>query len=104
MAADRAAASGIDAGEGLRQRAAGPSQVSPAAPQPIDDKKLAKKVGLSKARPLIPISNNIQAPTVLDTFNQWEPIFAPLIFTALAFFTRLWKIGISDIVTWDEAQ
>ncbi|KAJ4153066.1 hypothetical protein LMH87_009572 [Akanthomyces muscarius] len=87
MAADRAAASGIDAGEGLRQRAVGPSQVSPAAPQPVDDKKLTKK-----------------APTVLDTFNQWEPIFAPLIFTALAFFTRLWKIGISDIVTWDEAH
>ncbi|TQV91730.1 hypothetical protein V2A60_008827 [Cordyceps javanica] len=88
MAADRAAAaSGVDAGEGLRKRAAGSSQTSPATPQPVDDKKLTKK-----------------APTALDIFNQWEPIFAPLIFTALAFFTRLWKIGISDIVTWDEAH
>lgn len=33
-----------------------------------------------------------------------ESILAPLIFTAVAIFTRLWKIGISDIVTWDEAQ
>ncbi|OAA71236.1 dolichyl-phosphate-mannose-protein mannosyltransferase 2 [Cordyceps fumosorosea ARSEF 2679] len=87
MAADRAAASGIDAGEGLRKRAAGPLQPALAVPQPVDDKKLVKK-----------------APTALDIFNQWEPIFAPLIFTALAFFTRLWKIGISDIVTWDEAH
>lgn len=46
MAADRAAASGVDAGEGLRQRAVGSSQASPAAPQPVDDKKLAKKVRL----------------------------------------------------------
>ncbi|OLL26737.1 Dolichyl-phosphate-mannose--protein mannosyltransferase 2 [Neolecta irregularis DAH-3] len=28
----------------------------------------------------------------------------PVILTALAFFTRLWKIGQSDIVTWDEAH
>lgn len=58
MAADRAAASGIDAGEGLRQRAVGPSQVSPAAPQPVDDKKLTKKVGHSKERPLDFMSNH----------------------------------------------
>jgi len=36
--------------------------------------------------------------------DEWEFLIAPLIFTALAFFTRMWKIGISDIVTWDEAQ
>lgn len=35
---------------------------------------------------------------------QWEYIIAPLLFTALALFTRLWKIGLSNIVTWDEAQ
>lgn len=28
----------------------------------------------------------------------------PLTFTGLAFFTRLYKIGHSHIVTWDEAQ
>lgn len=31
-------------------------------------------------------------------------MIAPLIFTALAFFTRMWKIGASNVVTWDEAQ
>jgi dolichyl-phosphate-mannose-protein mannosyltransferase len=36
--------------------------------------------------------------------DEWEFIIAPLIFTALAFFTRLYKIGLSPIVTWDEAQ
>lgn len=46
----------------------------------------------------------LQEPSLVNTLEQWEPIFAPLLFTALAFVTRLWKIGISDIVTWDEAQ
>lgn len=40
----------------------------------------------------------------LAFLDEWEFIIAPLIFTALAFFTRMWKIGLSDIVTWDEAQ
>lgn len=31
-------------------------------------------------------------------------MIAPLVFTALAIFTRLWKIGLSPIVTWDEAH
>lgn len=34
----------------------------------------------------------------------WESVLAPLIFTAVAIFTRLYKIGLSNIVTWDEAQ
>ena len=36
--------------------------------------------------------------------DDYEFLLAPLVFTALAFFTRMWKIGISNIVTWDEAQ
>ncbi|KAG8624005.1 hypothetical protein KVT40_008981 [Elsinoe batatas] len=39
-----------------------------------------------------------------STFDNIEAIIAPILFTALAFFTRLWKIGISPIVTWDEAH
>ncbi|GKZ32668.1 protein O-mannosyltransferase 2 [Aspergillus brasiliensis] len=35
---------------------------------------------------------------------SWEPMFAPLFLTALAIFTRMYHIGRSDIVTWDEAQ
>lgn len=45
-----------------------------------------------------------QQESVFDLFDKIEPIVAPLLFTALAFFTRLYKIGLSDIVTWDEAQ
>lgn len=40
----------------------------------------------------------------LQTLDEYEFLIAPLIFTALAFFTRMWKIGLSPIVTWDEAQ
>jgi len=36
--------------------------------------------------------------------DEYEFIWAPLIFTALAFFTRMYKIGLSPIVTWDEAH
>ncbi|CAF9907876.1 MAG: hypothetical protein GOMPHAMPRED_006009 [Gomphillus americanus] len=43
-------------------------------------------------------------PTFLESLDEYEFIIAPLIFTFLAFFTRMWKIGLSDIVTWDEAH
>ncbi len=36
--------------------------------------------------------------------DEWEFLIAPVIFTALSFFTRMWRIGLSPIVTWDEAQ
>jgi len=36
--------------------------------------------------------------------DEYEFILAPILFTFLAFLTRMWKIGLSDIVTWDEAQ
>ncbi|KAJ9622300.1 Protein O-mannosyltransferase 2 [Taxawa tesnikishii (nom. ined.)] len=39
-----------------------------------------------------------------SSFDQLEPIIAPIVFTFLAFFTRMWKIGLSPIVTWDEAH
>lgn len=57
-----------------------------ANPIELDDKKKAQVV---------------QAKSFLE---EWEPVYAPIIFTALAFFTRLWKIGLSPIVTWDEAH
>ena len=43
-------------------------------------------------------------PSFLELLDEYEYIIAPLLFTFLAFFTRLWKIGLSPIVTWDEAQ
>lgn len=46
----------------------------------------------------------LQPSDLLSILDQYEWIWAPLIFTALAFFTRMYKIGLSPIVTWDEAQ
>ncbi|KAI6249298.1 Dolichyl-phosphate-mannose--protein mannosyltransferase 2 [Erysiphe necator] len=36
--------------------------------------------------------------------DEWEFLIAPVVLTFLAFFTRLYKIGLSPIVTWDEAH
>ena len=88
---DRAAVvSGADVGDAARRRniPGTPQQVLVPQPQTqADDKKKPKK-----------------APSVLDVLDQWEWLIAPIVFTALAFFTRLYKIGLSPIVTWDEAQ
>ncbi|CAG8907346.1 unnamed protein product [Penicillium egyptiacum] len=46
----------------------------------------------------------IQSPSFLHVLAGWEPIIAPIILTALALFTRLYQIGRSNIVTWDEAH
>ncbi|KAJ5641587.1 hypothetical protein N7490_005587 [Penicillium lividum] len=45
-----------------------------------------------------------QTSSFLQVLAGWEPILAPVILTALALFTRLYRIGRSDIVTWDEAH
>lgn len=42
--------------------------------------------------------------SIFKTLNEYEFILAPLVFTFFAFFTRMYKIGLSPIVTWDEAQ
>ena len=60
-----------------------------------------------------PIQNNLTElwalmhfclPLVFGTLEEYEWIYAPILFTLLAFFTRNYKIGLSPIVTWDEAQ
>jgi dolichyl-phosphate-mannose-protein mannosyltransferase len=45
-----------------------------------------------------------QAFDLISFLDEYEFIWAPLIFTFFAFFTRMYKIGLSPIVTWDEAQ
>ena len=45
-----------------------------------------------------------QAFDIISVLDEYEWVWAPIIFTALAFFTGMWKIGLSPIVTWDEAQ
>ncbi len=42
--------------------------------------------------------------SIMSILDEYEFIIGPLIFTFLAFFTRMYKIGLSPIVTWDEAQ
>lgn len=57
-----------------------------------------------------PIVKTVSSPSgqakfsILQFLDEYEFILAPLIFTAFALFTRLWRIGLSPIVTWDEAQ
>ncbi|KAL9098780.1 MAG: hypothetical protein Q9163_005620 [Psora crenata] len=40
----------------------------------------------------------------IKLLDDYEFLLAPFLFTILAFFTRMYKIGLSDIVTWDEAH
>ena len=82
--------SGADLGDAARRRnvPGAPQQVPVPQPQQADDKKKQPK----------------PAPSVLKVLDQWEWVIAPIVFTALAFFTRFYKIGLSPIVTWDEAQ
>ncbi|SPO03826.1 probable dolichyl-phosphate-mannose--protein mannosyltransferase [Cephalotrichum gorgonifer] len=90
MAADKATvASGADLTDGLRRRQVAPGAQEPGVPSKpeIDNKKLAKK-----------------EPSILQVLDNWEPVIAPILFTLVAAFTRLWKIGASNIVTWDEAH
>lgn len=103
-------ASGADpAGEAARRRHV-PGSTAPAQqlqqPQPDEQKIHGKKVAsctgvTSLVGGLANLVDRLQQPTFLDFLDDWEFIIAPLIFTALAFFTRLYKIGLSPIVTWD---
>ncbi|KAK2787448.1 Protein O-mannosyltransferase 2 [Emmonsiellopsis sp. PD_33] len=91
MAAQETAfASGASQSSDVRRRNVAGSQ-TPASgvtnvPVEVDKKKAPRK------------------PSFLDLLDKWEIILAPLIFTALSFFTRMWQIGRSNIVTWDEAH
>ncbi|KAI9684661.1 MAG: Protein O-mannosyltransferase 2 [Trizodia sp. TS-e1964] len=75
-----------------------------------DVKKIKKQVGITLASVSITwtVANAgsiMQAEqSIWATLDEYEFLIAPLIFTLLAFFTRLYKIGLSPIVTWDEAH
>jgi hypothetical protein len=45
-----------------------------------------------------------QANSFYTILDSWEPFIAPIVLTAFAVFTRMYRIGRSNIVTWDEAQ
>ncbi|KAJ9132636.1 Dolichyl-phosphate-mannose--protein mannosyltransferase 2 [Pleurostoma richardsiae] len=90
MASEKATAvTGADVGDGVRRRnIPQPSQAAAPLKVEADDKKKQLK----------------KEPSILDVFDEWEWLIAPILFTFLAFFTRLYKIGLSPIVTWDEAH
>ena len=70
------------------------------------DEKTKKKVHTLNlpANTIATLTTTLQANSLLSTLDSYEYLIAPLIFTALSFFTRMWKIGLSNIVTWDEAH
>jgi len=85
-----AVASGADASnDALRRRNVGQDTVAVVQPPQAEEKKLHGKK---------------KEQGVLEILDEWESVIAPIIFTALAVFTRLYKIGLSPIVTWDEAH
>ncbi|KJX96974.1 dolichyl-phosphate-mannose-protein mannosyltransferase [Zymoseptoria brevis] len=90
MAADGAITTGANTQGDLRKRNVAAGQNGNYIPQELGN-KLDEK---SKQK----------ANTFLQTLDEWEWLIAPLLFTILAFFTRLYKIGLSPIVTWDEAH
>lgn len=95
MAATKSAASatGADTAGDVRKRNVGNGQ--PNGDHTVSAKEAFNDRTDKKQKP---------AKTFLQTLDEWEFLLAPLVFTALAFFTRMWKIGISNIVTWDEAH
>ncbi|KAI9774921.1 MAG: Protein O-mannosyltransferase 2 [Geoglossum simile] len=51
-----------------------------------------------------PLNKPAGLPVILPLLREFECVLAPLVFTLLSFFTRWWRIGLSPIVTWDEAH
>lgn len=93
MAPDKATvASGANVAEAeaVRRRNVAAQQAAPAPAPGVerDDKKKQLKKD--------------QSP--LDLLAEWEWVIAPILLTFVAAFTRLYKIGLSNIVTWDEAH
>ena len=76
-------------------------------PPDTEDTKKTRKVRQQKRHTISikSLTGCVQPQTsILAILDEYEFLIAPLIFTALAFFTRMYKIGLSPIVTWDEAQ
>lgn len=72
----------------------------------VDDGRWdAQRIGERERERGIRLTSTLrQTNSVASVLDDYEFLIAPIIFTALAFFTRMWKIGLSPIVTWDEAQ
>ncbi|KAI9657171.1 MAG: Protein O-mannosyltransferase 2 [Bathelium mastoideum] len=95
MAADSSYATGAQRGDELRRRTVPQSGVNGKADYaPLDDDEKRKKAQKPQTA----------SGSLTEILDEYEFIIAPLLFTALAIFTRMWKIGLSPIVTWDEAH
>lgn len=98
---------GADAqAEELRRRNVAGQTASPAVNTTQIKEKSKEKVRILPERGSMShgSADSFQPFELLAFLDEYEFIWAPLIFTALAFFTRMYKIGLSPIVTWDEAQ
>lgn len=69
-----------------------------------EDKKKLRKVSKTWMKMLMRHVIDYRQQPETSFFEEYEFIIAPVIFTIIALATRLWKIGLSPIVTWDEAQ
>lgn len=97
--ASSAVSSGVPPRE-VRNRGTNNEASSTSTTPLLDSEKETKK-------PLIPSEKKNQTVADGSLINDWrtlEAIVAPIIFTALSLFTRLYQIGKSNMVTWDEAH
>lgn len=111
MAGETYATGAAQSADGLRQRNVPQGEQNGqlrAAATEIDVKKsqAIKKVGrrLRYHTDFKLTHSLLKEKSIVAYLDEYEPYIAPVIFIALAFFTRMWKIGLSPIVTWDEAQ
>ena len=107
MALNPAFASGRDQKSEIRRRNVG----DPTKGDDVPTISISDTKGVAKVRIACPTDARLwelmasgQKSSFLDVLDEWEFVIAPIIFTALSFFTRMYRIGLSNIVTWDEAQ
>lgn len=72
--------------------------------QGVDEKKSRKVCTTTHLLEELQLKISKAQNSVLQILDEWEFLVAPLLFTLVSFFTRMYKIGLSNIVTWDEAQ
>ncbi|GME80072.1 unnamed protein product [Ambrosiozyma monospora] len=90
------------------------SSVSEKKPVPVDDevteeevKAKIKELALKDQKPddeSAPLPDDLSPKATYKALLNLESYAAPLLFTALSFFVRMYKIGINDHVVWDEAH
>ncbi|KAK6459707.1 dolichyl-P-mannose-protein mannosyltransferase [Scheffersomyces xylosifermentans] len=94
-------ASGIDsARDTLRQRKGKESEENSDLNNPVDSVEDADVVDASDAKR----AQLEDSKDFYTSLKKLEAILAPILFTALSFFVRFYRISINDSVVWDEAH